>query len=183
MNFGKIRTGVSLLMGVAALSLASCGSGSTYSNSYNKTADFATECYHAGYLAAILGEAATYSVTLTVKGSDYQLVKEIKADPNAPEKEGLSTNYHMIFDFSGTCEVNDSKITISIPTKCVWEEDWAGLDEYGALMSGKGTATSVDDTTENGESVFGCVMGEFINPTTPAEQVITVSGSSLSFEE
>ena len=186
MNFGRKQTGGSLILGLATLALVACGGGSSatsYSKSYNKTADFATECYHAGYLAAVLGENATYAVTLTINGSNYQLVKEIKADPNAPTKEGLSTKYHLVFDFSGTCEVNGSKVKISIPTKCVWEEDWAGLNEYGALTSGKGTATSADDVTENGDSVFGCVMGEFINPTTPAEQSITLNGSSLSFDE
>lgn len=167
---------------VCCLAITACGGGTTYKISYNKLADFATDTYHSGYIAAVMGENATYDISLTVSGSDYTLVKEMTADPNAKNGDN-NMNFHFKFEFSGKCEADGDNVTLKAPTKCVWQEDWAGLDEYGAFTTGKGTATSSADVTENGDVVFNLFNGEWLNLSSCADQTVTLKGSTFSFND
>lgn len=170
---------VAAVMAVSSIAFTACGGTKTYSNSYAKAVDFATETYHTGYVSGSFGENASYVVTLEISGSAYTLTKEVNSESTA--KVGAAT---LKFAFSGTCKTSGSTVTLSAPTQCEWSENWAKLAEYGAFANGSGTATSASDKTENGDVVFNLFNGEFLNLSTCAEQVVTVSESgTISFEE
>lgn len=170
---------VTAAMAFGSLALCACNSEpKTYENSYQKLTDFGSKTYHTGYVSGAFGENASYAVTLEVNGSKYTLTKEVKGDSGSENTASIDLK----FSYSGTCKASGETITLSVPMQCEWSENWGLLADAGIFSNGSGTVTTVDEKTENGDVIFNLFNGEFLNSSTCADQIVTVSETSITFE-
>lgn len=196
---------VAVVLGVACLMLSACGNSGdgeggndsagkdvdaskktekkTYTNEY-ALADVAEKMYQTGYFVNLSEDGGTYVVTLELDGENYTLTKHI-IGPDA-ERSGLSLKMDLSFAYSGTYTQEGDKVTLKVPEKCEWSEDWVGLEDYGVFISGSGTTEDEYDSTENNDLIFAMFNTEYLNlseTSSREEETVTLEGESISFAE
>lgn len=75
---------------------------------------------------------------------------------------------------------------MGILEKCEWNEDWAGLEDYGVYISSSGTTEDKYDSTENNDLIFAMFNTEYLNLSETSsceEETVALEGESISFAE
>lgn len=177
-----------VVLGVACLMLTACGNAGsgeggnagaekeTYVNEH-ELADVANMTYHSGYIVGAFAEAGgTYTVTLELDGENYTLTKHMVG----ADEDGVD----LLFAYSGTYTQDGDEVTLEVPTKCEWSEDWAGLEDYGAFINGSGTTEDENAMTENDDQIFALFNTEYLNlsDTSSCEpETVTLEGDAILF--